>query len=1091
MARQGSLRRNTLSNQQCAFTHRCGWWLAALMAIAAILGVPMQGAALADEGSSSSRESTVGNASQPAEIPDPSDANIEKQTLDFRFPDDKPIVTAGQKMAWQWQINGLSGHASQNLILRYSIHSAKHGHQVLSGRRQVKLDESGNSPSIEIDDPAPSVPGVYEFRCNVSAPSDYLESLWDRLRSKDHHLASAVQPLLVSSVSPAAARDLKQRSSYSASWQTLATIRPSDSSWSVRQWLPQSAAKLIPGSNLLPGLRTIDGEVRKGKHSGESTSVLGPKQVFHASLPTMAMGYPHRVTVRCPKSNVSKLRIDLGSGPSQQNAVISSLIETSDNSVLGLDAGANQPNNEWIESTYLYYPNGDDQFWLTNVSDVHDAAFASIEVTAGPEKIESAYVDNDHQPLPGRLFIVSVDDPDWTSLVSLENSESLVKRGFDSRTAELHRAWVASGRLVDRVHAIYANGLLVHRTPPTDNQPSLRQAVSIEDVLFDRLNSSYVLGFLDFEIESAFRTVGRQDAQQLDSSKFSGLVAVCDQLDRYESFAGVVLRTNNATMTRPSGETVSTVSDVETNKALSESLQRLFRSRTVMFLEPNNASFKQAFSSLVRSVFSGAISVKEIDCGSTEKISAGPAQSDVGPVQDSKAVFARNQEGNGHGNVLVGLRCNQISRITQAVNELDASVLIVDSKLCVDQIDSELQNTAKIHLVHRSSSIDVQQNAKSDRLITVRHLRNFNRQWITVGNQMPWAVYVNLSVSNESSSSGLHSITPEHWRRTLPIVNQFGEDYRNGEGWVIPPNATVVLDRATLQNADPARLDWNISIVGGDSARKMIESKVTEVVERLGMSSQPERYDQLINGGFETTGDLGLVGWLHAQHPKECVVVDRDDAFEGLHSVRMTTENGTTSRTWMVSDTFRSPATKRLSVSMACRAKSRITSPESADPAKVRVSIEGNQLGGLIRRSVEISIPTDEQWHQKWLLLEALDLGQNGKEGLRLTIDSLTAGEIWIDDVRLHNQFASRSERDELQNLAFLAVEGLQRGNLKPAARLLNNHWSNRLFGMNKKTKSDKKQVAENAAKEVEVSKPPAAKVSDQRGSWLFERLRF
>ena len=77
--------------------------------------------------------------------------------------------------------------------------------------------------------------------------------------------------------------------------------------------------------------------------------------------------------------------------------------------------------------------------------------------------------------------------------------------------------------------------------------------------------------------------------------------------------------------------------------------------------------------------------------------------------------------------------------------------------------------------------------------------------------------------------------------------------------------------------------------------------------------------------------------------------------------------------------------------------------------------------------------PQKWAWGNREVRLEALNINAANMHSLRLTIDSLSSGRVWIDDIRLHDQFPTASERDELQSGAFLAVQGLQKSNLAPS----------------------------------------------------------
>ncbi len=116
-------------------------------------------------------------------------------------------------------------------------------------------------------------------------------------------------------------------------------------------------------------------------------------------------------------------------------------------------------------------------------------------------------------------------------------------------------------------------------------------------------------------------------------------------------------------------------------------------------------------------------------------------------------------------------------------------------------------------------------------------------------------------------------------------------------------------------------------------------------------------------------------------------------------------------------------------------------------------------------------------------MLEATGIDPAKTQSLRLTIDSLSGGRVWIDDVRLHDRFPTAKERAELQNQAFVAVQGLQRGNLTPSARLLQNHWAHFLLDQPVEISSPAVE------KEVLPESPPG--VADRVRNWLPRPLRF
>jgi len=221
---------------------------------------------------------------------------------------------------------------------------------------------------------------------------------------------------------------------------------------------------------------------------------------------------------------------------------------------------------------------------------------------------------------------------------------------------------------------------------------------------------------------------------------------------------------------------------------------------------------------------------------------------------------------------------------------------------------------------------------------------------------------------------------------------------------------------------------------------------------------------------------------LHAQHPAGCVRVDDAKSLEGKNSILLTTETNTTARTWLVSETITPPESGRLAVSLACLAET----GQNIGTHRLRVSLEATVDEKPVRYSSEFDIPKNGKWGNREVRLEALNIDASKMHSLRLTIDSLSSGRIWIDDIRLHDQFPTISERDELQSEAFLAVQGLQKNNLAPAGRLLQNGWAQHLL------KLSEIQTTAPATTEVDKTEPEDAPgIAERIRDWIPRTLRF
>ncbi len=260
---------------------------------------------------------------------------------------------------------------------------------------------------------------------------------------------------------------------------------------------------------------------------------------------------------------------------------------------------------------------------------------------------------------------------------------------------------------------------------------------------------------------------------------------------------------------------------------------------------------------------------------------------------------------------------------------------------------------------------------------------------------------------------------------------------------------------------------WNVTrvITPSDNStppRGQTASSVSTAVDRLGdrtmtatqSSSQPTCRNLITNGGFEQPHEIGIPGWMHAHHPANAVIVDSLIYSEGANAIRMCGKDESGAASWMISREVNRPIAGRVGISMSIRGEApsetdvtKASSKSSTnEPAEIRVAIEGERDGQPIRRSETIKFANDGKWRVGRLVMEWLDVDPQKDQNLRVTIDNFSTSAVWIDDVVVTDYFASTAERSELQSLAYLAVQGLQHSDLKPAALLLKNYWANDLL---------------------------------------------
>lgn len=222
----------------------------------------------------------------------------------------------------------------------------------------------------------------------------------------------------------------------------------------------------------------------------------------------------------------------------------------------------------------------------------------------------------------------------------------------------------------------------------------------------------------------------------------------------------------------------------------------------------------------------------------------------------------------------------------------------------------------------------------------------------------------------------------------------------------------------------------------------------------------------IVNGDFEMRHDVGIIGWMHSQHPDGAVELDNRVAYSGKTSMRLRGKDERGSSAWLISREISPPVAGRIGVSMALRGQPprdtdatvsgknastpRITERSESHPTEpdsvVRIAIEGERDGQPIRYTSRVEFTNNGTWQSGRVRLECPDMDPVRDTNLRLTIDNLSTSSIWIDDVVVTDYFATRSERAELQTLAYLAVTGLQHSDLAPTAKLLQNFWAGELL---------------------------------------------
>jgi len=190
------------------------------------------------------------------------------------------------------------------------------------------------------------------------------------------------------------------------------------------------------------------------------------------------------------------------------------------------------------------------------------------------------------------------------------------------------------------------------------------------------------------------------------------------------------------------------------------------------------------------------------------------------------------------------------------------------------------------------------------------------------------------------------------------------------------------------------------------------------------------RRDPETSGASPAGGsEIGLppVGWKLEGGMGASAVIDGENPHSGRGSVKLVVAGPSAS---LVSDPFNPNTLSALTIEAFLRS-------EVAD-AKVRVWIEGQVEGKPFVRRSELVVSPD--W-RPWAFRTA-DVPASGLDSARLRFELLTPGALWIDDVRVINEQASKSARLNAQRSLLSALQAYREKRYADFARLGASHWT-------------------------------------------------
>ncbi len=359
--------------------------------------------------------------------------------------------------------------------------------------------------------------------------------------------------------------------------------------------------------------------------------------------------------------------------------------------------------------------------------------------------------------------------------------------------------------------------------------------------------------------------------------------------------------------------------------------------------------------------------------------------------------------------------------------------------------------------------------------LRVRQAQLDDRTVIALVNLGPWSSDIEVVFDQDVTVRAVDPGAPARSQPGSPSKANPAGEQRSRRLWRTSLASGALTAIAIDQGA--AIKQWQTEPTAGSGLVRRLNERTRELASRVAILSNPRRYDALTNGGFERPRELNAIpGWLHSQHPSDGVRLE-SSGWESGQALRLKHRADSGAKPWIVSDPIQPPPTGRLAVSLRVRAFSE--QGTTARPARLRVAIEGWTKGTPLRRDKILTPPMDGTWQEEPLWLEVEDVGADEVEQLRLTIDLLSPGEVWLDEIRLYDFFLTEPERSELQSRAFLAIERLRQGHLTPAAKLFDSHWGRYLMALRVQA-----PVAE-ATMAPQAGSAPESGIADRLRNWL------
>lgn len=308
--------------------------------------------------------------------------------------------------------------------------------------------------------------------------------------------------------------------------------------------------------------------------------------------------------------------------------------------------------------------------------------------------------------------------------------------------------------------------------------------------------------------------------------------------------------------------------------------------------------------------------------------------------------------------------------------------------------------------------------------VTIRKLVHDGRTYVYFVNDSPWSVTLAAQVDVPSNCQ-MHGV---------------GDSRGVGP---LPRGAAETSWKITLRPYDLAAAEFDSTKVKlrgaqvqiSDDVRRNLQQRIQDLGARVAALKEPQPLAVIENADFEAPQiDDQITGWTAGAEMGATVQLDAEEHRGGLQSLKITSTGPPASIT---SAPFTPPTTGRLAIDLWLKA-----GPQGMP--NVRIAIEGQWTDGKFDPyGVIPAIAAGGNGAGEWVRYSfpVDDVPSEGLSSIRIRLDLMSAGEVWVDDLQVFDLPFSESERVELSKLISLASVKLEAGHLADCARLLEGYW--------------------------------------------------